>query len=112
MFCRMRQASSSHWTQYASSFFKNLCCERGVILNMAAMNLRAELTHWISMSGCLSDMLAIGALWEGVLAASSPTRPSGLFNSGRKSSAETGNRNHSKQRDKLTRGDPNCPNTL
>lgn len=43
------------------------------------------------MSGCLMDMLASGARCDGTLAASSPTRPSGLFNSGRKSSAETGN---------------------
>lgn len=44
------------------------------------------------MSGCLMDMLASGVRWVGVLAASSPTRPKGLFNIGRKLSAATGNR--------------------
>lgn len=49
----------------------------------------AEGTHWISMSGCLSDTLARGLRVIGTLAAPSPTRPMGLFNTGRKSSAQT-----------------------
>lgn len=49
----------------------------------------AEETHWISMSGCLSDTLARGIRVIGTLAAPSPTRPMGLFNTGRKSSAQT-----------------------
>lgn len=53
--------------------------------------MRNTLTHWISMSGCLSDMLASGVRCNGTLAASSPTSPSGFFNSGRKLSAPTGN---------------------
>lgn len=48
--------------------------------------------HWNSMSGCLMDMLASGVRWVGMLAASSPTRPKGLFNIGRKSPAATGNK--------------------
>lgn len=45
-------------------------------------------THWIWINGCLMDMLASGVLCDEELAASSPTRPTGLVNTGRKSSAE------------------------
>lgn len=42
------------------------------------------------MSGCLSETSASGALGDSTLAAPSPTRPTGLFSRGRKSSAWTG----------------------
>lgn len=49
-------------------------------------------THWISISGCLMDMLESDGRCVVVLAASSPTRPRGLFKTGRKSSEQTGNK--------------------
>lgn len=57
---------------------------------------RVEVTHCSSMSGCLIDTLENSVCGDDTLAAPSPTRPRGLFSTGRKSSAEKRKRSHLK----------------